>query len=243
MSIKICIDPGHGVNANKGICTGYYESNGNFALANILSEMLEEYGFTVVKTKNNLEENPSLEKRGDMAKGCKLFLSLHSDAASNKSASYVTVIRSLKRPNSYNLGTLLATNIEKLMKRDVKEITLSKYQGSINGVWTRLYPNTVDTDYYSVIRNAAKYTECEDIFLLECGHHTNSATCKWLDSSVKRKELARTIADTINVYYNGENTSSDDKDENEDNIITPLTLEERVEKLEKEMIYALEKIK
>ncbi len=202
MAIKICIDAGHGNNANKGVCSGYYESNGNFALANIVSEELEKSGFVVVKTKNSITEDPSLEQRGNMAKGCDLFLSLHSDAASNQSISYVTAIRSIKRPKSYTLGAFLAGNIENLMKKDIPNITLSKYSGSKNGVWTRLYPNTKDVDYYSVIRNAAKYSECKDIFLLECGHHTNQKTCEWLDNSIKRKELALVIVNTIKEYYN-----------------------------------------
>ncbi len=212
MSIKICIDAGHGVNANKGVCTGYYESNGNFALANLVSEELEKRGFIVVKTKNDLSEDPTLEKRGSMAKGCKLFLSLHSDASSNKNASYVTAIRSITRPNSYTLGALLAANIDNLMKKDIPEITLSKYRGAVDGVWTRLYPNSKNIDYYAVIRSAAKYSECEDIFLLECGHHTNPETCAWLDNGTKRKELSLAIANTISEYYNMQKP-----DENVDN--------------------------
>ncbi len=209
MQIKICIDAGHGVNANRGVCTGYYESNGNFALANLVSEELEKSGFIVIKTKTNLQEDPSLEARGNMAKGCQLFLSLHSDAASNQNVSYVTAIRSIKRPDSYTLGALLAGNIETLMKKDLPDISLSKYAGAIDGVWTRKYPSKANTDYYSVIRNAAKYSECKDIFLLECGHHTNLATCNWLDSSSKRKELADVIVKTIKEYYNVADTDTD----------------------------------
>jgi N-acetylmuramoyl-L-alanine amidase len=59
-----------------------YEGTQNFKLAGKLKACLEAKGFTVLLTRNAIEEDPSLEERGKLAgdsHAC-LFLSIHSNA-------------------------------------------------------------------------------------------------------------------------------------------------------------------
>ena len=198
-TIKICIDPGHTKNYNKGIVAGYYEGNMTLALAQELKKALEEYdGAQVYMTRTTGAENPALSTRGKMAvnNGCRLFISLHSDASNSTSTRGVTVIRSLKRADSQALGEKLAAAIAGCM-----ETKLSPYGGAKNGVWTRKYPNTTNTDYYAVIRNAVTGACVKEAFLIEHSFHTNPTDCAWLDRAANRQKLAQVEAATIAEYY------------------------------------------
>lgn len=198
-TIKICIDPGHTKNYNKGVTAGYYEGNMTLALAQELKKALEEYdGARVYMTRTTGAENPALSTRGKTAvnNGCRLFISLHSDASNNSSTRGVTVIRSLKRPDSRALGEKLAAAIAECM-----ETKLTPYSGAKNGVWTRVYPETTNTDYYAVIRNAVTGACVKEAFLIEHSFHTNPTDCAWLNIAANRRKLAQVEAATIAEYY------------------------------------------
>lgn len=193
--MKICIDPGHKADYNKGIRPYYYEGNMTLDLAKRLKAALEEYdGVTVVMTRTD-GTDVALEKRGAMAKGCDLFLSLHSDAAGNKNTRGVTVIRSLQRANSVAFGKALAAAV-----KNAVGTTLSPYAGAQAGVWTRAYPMTKTTDYYGVIRAAAK-TDCPYIYLIEHGFHTNLQDCTALDTAKVRQVIAEKEAECIAAQF------------------------------------------
>ena len=100
--LVVVLDPGHTQNYNKGAAADYYEGNMTLDLAQRLKAELKKYGAEVYLTRTSGAQNPSLDARGKLAitEGATLFLSLHSDASSSASTSWVTVIRSLKRPNS-----------------------------------------------------------------------------------------------------------------------------------------------
>lgn len=190
--MKICLDPGHKANYNKGIRPDYYEGNMTLDLAKRLKVELEEYdGIEVILTRTTGSSNPSLAARGAMAKGCDLFMSLHSDASGNAKTRGVTVIRSLQRPNSVAFGKELAKTINGVMG-----CGYSPYSGADAGVWTRKYPSTSNTDYYGVIRAAAK-TDCPYIYLVEHSFHTNATDCLFLDTATQRQKLAEAEAARI----------------------------------------------
>jgi len=198
MSLKICLDPGHSINYNKGVIEGYYESNMNFTLANYLKEELEKYkDIQVILTKNKQNEDPSLSKRGQIAvdNKCDLFISLHSDAAT-ASAKGITVFRSLKRNDSKALGDSLGQAIVSVMKEN--GVSYFRNGGSI----TKLYPNTSNTDYYGVIRSAVKGSSVKYAYLIEHGFHTNPVECTWLSNNDNIRKLAIAEASAIAKYFN-----------------------------------------
>lgn len=197
--MKICIDPGHTKNYNAGAVAGYYEGNMTLDLAKRLKTELEKYeDVVVVLTRSKDTENPELPTRGLTAgrNGCRLFISLHSDANANKNYRGVTVVRSIKRPSSYMLGAKLARAI-----KDCMGTALSPYSGSVDGVWTRAYPGNANLDYYAVVRNAVTSDVVKEAFLIEHSFHTNPVDCQWLDKAANRQKLAEVEAKVIADYY------------------------------------------
>ena len=196
--LTVVLDPGHTKNYNKGVAVGYYEGNMTLDLAQRLKTELEKYGAAVYLTRTRAAENPSLDARGKLAitQGATLFLSLHSDASGSAATSWVTVVRSLKRPNSAVLGQKLASTVARAMGTK-----LSGYSEASGGVWTRKYPGYSSLDYYGVIRAAVASGNVQDVFLLEHGFHTNPKDCAFLDSSARRAELAATEAKVIAEHY------------------------------------------
>lgn len=200
MSIKICLDPGHGGKQNLGL-NGYYESMGNLRACILLKEELEKYGFEVIMTRTEDNQNPNIStQRGQVAirNGCKVFISWHSDANANPNTRGVTVIRSLQRPKSLELGQKLAQAIAEAMNTP-----LSPYKGNNGGVWTRAYSSqSPNTDFYAVIRNSVTSgSPVEYSFLIEHGFHTNSQDVEMLDKSANRTKIVQAEAKALAEYF------------------------------------------
>lgn len=191
--IKFTLDPGHNKDYNAGCIRGYFEGNKVFRLANMLKEELEKFdGVEVVMTKDTVEANPGLDARGKTAvnNGSKVFVSLHSDADSTGEAHGVTVIRSLKLPNSDYLGNKLGNKVASIMGTNYR----------YGDCMTRVYPNTRDTDYYGVIR-AAVGGNVEYIFIIEHGFHSNYANCSFLNDDNNLRKLAVGEAEVYAEYF------------------------------------------
>lgn len=77
--MKILLDPGHGPKENRGSIIGH-EGDNMYYFGQIFKKALEKFGFQVGLTRNELRENPNLERRGNLAKGYDLFISLHTNA-------------------------------------------------------------------------------------------------------------------------------------------------------------------
>lgn len=198
-SLRICLDPGHSINYNRGVIPGYFESNMNWALANYLKEELLKYKNTeVFITKSRLDSNPDLESRGRFAiqNNCEVFYSIHSNAAS-AAACGVSVFRSVKRPDSVKLGQLLGQKDVDIMKADTGITYLRQ-----NGNSTRLYPDTTNTDYYGVIRASVRSNVVKYSYLIEHGFHTNPTECTWLMNDANIKKLAKGEAEILANYFN-----------------------------------------
>lgn len=198
-SLRICLDPGHSINYNRGVIPGYFESNMNWALANYLKEELLKYKNTeVFITKSRLDSNPDLESRGRFAiqNNCEVFYSIHSNAAS-AAACGVSVFRSVKRPDSVKLGQLLGQKDVDIMKADTGITYLRQ-----NGNSTRLYPDTTNTDYYGVIRASVRSNVVKYSYLIEHGFHTNPTECTWLMNDANIKKLAKGEAEVLANYFN-----------------------------------------
>ena len=190
MSTKFCIDQGHYPGGNKGVCPDYYEGNRMFQLGLYLKEELEKYeGFSAILTRKTVEDNPDLADRGSMAieNGCQVFVSLHTNAYSSPAACGVSVIYSLKRPDTKAFGSTIGRDIAALMRQG-DGVTYFR------SAYTRTYPGTMDTDYYAVIRNAVRGDVVKYAYILEQGFHTNPSECAWLSDDDNLRALAQTEA-------------------------------------------------
>ena len=84
MAIKICLDAGHYGKYNRSPAVPeYYESDMTWKLHLLLKTELQKYGFEVKTTRADKNKDLYVTDRGKASKGCDLFLSLHSNAASN----------------------------------------------------------------------------------------------------------------------------------------------------------------
>lgn len=201
--LRICLDPGHSVNYNKGKDPGppqYYESNRVFELAYYLKAELEKYKDVVVFiTKAKLEDNPSLWDRGYMAvkNNCDVFESIHTNAFDNSgSAKGVSTHISIYRSDK-SLYDKMGNAVAALMKADTG---VTYYRGAS----TRLYPDRKDWDYYGVVRAAMNYygkSGVKHAFICEHGFHDNFTECKWLNNSDNLKRLAKVKAQVYAEYF------------------------------------------
>lgn len=206
----ITLDPGHGQFGNPGVLPGYYEGTRVFMLAQLLKTELEKYKDTTVYiTRGDIEDNPSLAVRGSSAgkNGSTLFISLHSNAASNPAAHGVSVFRSVKRRDSDKLGRLLGEAVVAEMKKHTG-ITY------LRGVMTRTQSDGKGglEDYYGVIRNSVKYGCVEYSFIIEHGFHTNLTECGYMFRDGSLAALAETEARVIAEYFGLEKKDDPGKD-------------------------------
>ena len=116
--MKICLDAGHDRGYNPSPADPRYcEGTRMFDLQRYLKEALEARGFTVVCTRQEVTDNPSLYERGSMAAGCAVLLSLHSNAVGNEqndAVDYVRVYYPVSRKDEA-LAQLLSETIAQTM--------------------------------------------------------------------------------------------------------------------------------
>ena len=194
----ICLDPGHTKGANIGYDRNYREGTAMVTLAQKLKAALEAYDGVKVIVTRTLTENPSLDKRGQIAKkaDADLMLSLHSNAFSDKSACGVSAFYSHKR-DSKPLAKALAEAVAAEMAKDTG-VTYSR------GAKTRTYVGKSDGktyDYYGVIRSSVSGTAVKHAIILEHGFHTNPAECRFLMEDSGLDRLAATDAAVIAGFF------------------------------------------
>lgn len=191
----IVLDAGHGRLGNPHTTKeGFYEGTQNFVLAGFLKEELEKRGFEVLLTRNDIDDNPSLEERGTLAgkNNAILFLSLHSNAPG--SATPPDIYPTIRGVCAYYSLTAPELN------QPLAEALVNKIAEVMNtqnrGIKTRAYPDKPDTDYYGVIRNSVQ-SGCRRAMLIEHGFHTNPEDSAFLQSSEKLALLAAAEAEVI----------------------------------------------
>lgn len=188
---KICLDAGHYGKYNQSPAVPkYYESDMTWKLHLKLKAYLESYGIEVITTRKSQEENLGLTSRGKKAKGCDLFLSIHSNAASDKINETVDYPIAFVPINGSadKLGKLLAECVEQTM--NTKQMSKSESRKSTKGDW----------DYYSVISGAVSVGVPG--IILEHSFHTNTKAAKWLMNDSNLDNLAKAEADIIAKYFN-----------------------------------------
>ena len=187
---KICLDAGHYGKYNQSPAVlKYYESDMAWKLHLKLKAYLEEYGFEVITTRKNQDENLGLTTRAKKAKGCDLLLSIHSNAAGDKVNETVDYPIAFVPINGSadELGKLLAECIEQTM--NTKQTSKSEPKKSSKGNW----------DYYSVISGAVSVGVPG--IILEHSFHTNTKATKWLLDDLNLDRLAKAEAEVIAKYF------------------------------------------
>lgn len=175
--MKICIDAGHyaGYNAYPPF-PQYNEGSQMWKLANYLKTRLEACGITVIMTKDTAESNPGLTTRGKKAKGCDMFISLHSNA-SGRTVSDVTGVEAYR--SIFNDKDTFAAGVCEVIAKvmNTKNRGVKTRQGS--GNW----------DYYSVMKGAVD-VGVKKAYLIEHGFHTSVKDASFLIDDKNLEKLA-----------------------------------------------------
>lgn len=193
---KVCVDAGHFGNYNAGVIKGYYESVRMWKLQELLAAELTACGISVVKTRTNQKSDLALISRGKKAKGCDLFISLHSNAASTDSPDYPVayVLRENARTDiderSADIGLKLAKVVEEVMGTKQKARTATRASGN-----DRDGNGLLDDEYYGVLQGV-KVIGVPGL-ILEHSFHTNKRATEWLLSDANLAKLAKAEADCI----------------------------------------------
>ena len=191
----IVLDAGHGQFGNPyPIRENTYEGTQNFKLACRLRGCLESKGFTVLLTRNAIEDDPSLEERGKLAgeNNAVLFLSLHSNAPG--SATSPEAYHAVRGSEVYYS---LADEPRNAVIARALNAAVVETMGTVDrGVKTRTYPDQPGINYYGVLRHSAAYG-CSTAFIIEHGFHTNPEDAAFLSNDECLQRLAEAEAEVI----------------------------------------------
>ena len=169
-TVRICIDSGHG-GKDPGACNGdYQEKKAALAIAKKVGEKLTKEGHIVRFTRNK-DEYISLSERCNISNkfDADLFISIHLNAATNKSASGVETLRYPK------VGTRT-----KNLAKNVQTELIAALGWKDRGVKER-------SDLYVL-----KHTVASAV-LVECGFISNNAECEKLFNSKWQDKIAAAI--------------------------------------------------
>ena len=203
MAIKIMIDPGHYEGYNKSnVVPSYCEGDRMWVLSQYLIKELREYGFIVGCTKSSINDYPKnngsdyVYGRGQKAKDCDLFLSLHSNACGTESVDRAVVIfpmSAVGRDIANKLGAcvryMMNVSSYQMLQRDYNTGAYYYDQKARDG-----------KDYYGVIRGAMD-AKAKTAIIIEHGFHTNKKCATWLLNDANLKALAQAEAKTLADYY------------------------------------------
>ena len=184
--MKICIDAGHYGKYNRSkVVPSYYESEMNWMLQNLLASALEAYGVTIVKTRADQTKDLGLSARGKKAKGCDLFLSLHSNACDTESVDYPLVV-TMQDGKGDALGKKIAAKIAELMDT-TQAGKITKKRGTYGGEW------------YGVLNGADTVGTMG--LIIEHSFHTNKKAATWLSSDANLQAMAAAEAAIIAEHF------------------------------------------
>lgn len=187
VGIKICLDAGHYAYSNQSTeVSGYWESKRMWDLHLLLKADLEAFGIDVITTRTNQETDLALVNRGYLAKGCDMFLSLHSNACGTESVDYPLVIYPINGANnSKAFADELAKNIDLVMGTTQDGKT-----------WTKSLDSDPTSEYYGVMRGA-KAVGCPLYYIVEHSFHTNKNATNWLLNDDNLRKLSAVIAQDV----------------------------------------------
>lgn len=195
----VCLDPGHDyAKYNRSpVVPAYYEGARMWALYLLLKAELQTYGIEVRGTKTQCDQALDLEPRGKLSKGCDLFISLHSNAASSEAVNYVVCMHQVDDncgamdEQSEAFAKLLAAKVAGVM--GAKPMTWSTQSSADRD------GNGYKDDYYGVLRGA--HSVGTTGVIIEHGFHTNAAQATWLLDDKNLQRLAVAEAATIAEWF------------------------------------------
>lgn len=184
--MKICLDAGHYGQYNRSpVNPTYWESEFTWKFHQLLRTELEKRGVAVVVTRTEQTKDLDLTKRGQTARGCDLFLSIHSNACADQSVDYPLACCCVSGQADV-LGHELAESVAKMMETSGKA-----------RIWKRT--GSGGTDYYGVLRGAASVGVPG--ILLEHSFHTNRRATDWLLNDENLRRMAAAEADVIAEHF------------------------------------------
>lgn len=188
--IKVCLDAGHiGPSYNQSpVVKTYFESTMVWKLHLLLKAELETRGFEVITTRDNIDVPLGVYERGIAAKGCDVFISLHSNACGDESVDYPVVYRAYDNANNVDaLALPIAKKIGELM-------------GTRQAGRSAIYKNSSGGEYYGVLRGA-RAVGVPYYMLIEHSFHTNTAATNWLLKDANLAKLAVAEADILAAHF------------------------------------------
>lgn len=207
--MKVCIDAGHYGRYNRSpVNAAYYESVQMWSLSRHLGNALKAKGIEVIYTRSNMNADLGLITRGKKARGCDLFISLHSNAATSASVDYPVAIVFRENSRTYldersdAIGLRLAKVVQSVMGTAQAARTMTKASSSDrdgNGI--------LDDEYYGVLEGA-RQVKVPGV-ILEHSFHTNAKATAWLLDEKNLSELAKQEADCI-VSWLKKNSATQD---------------------------------
>ena len=184
--MKICLDAGHYGRYNQSpVNQAYWESEFNWKFHLMLKTELESRGIEVVTTRTEQDKDLDLVKRGQLAKDCDLFLSIHSNACGTESVDYPLACCTVNGTADV-LGHELAERVGSVMQTSGKPHITKKKQSD-------------GRDWYGVLRGAASVGVPG--ILLEHSFHTNRRATEWLMNDENLRRMAAAEADVIAAYF------------------------------------------
>ncbi len=191
----IILDAGHGPEDNPyPLMPGLYEGTQNYHLSLHLRAALEARSFSVLLTRPELADKPSLEARGRLAgeRGALLFLSLHSNAPGP--ATTPEAYHAMRGSEVYY--SLADPTRNAAIARALNDAIVATMGTPDRGIKTRSYPDRPEVDYYGVLRHSAA-SGCRQALLAEHGFHTNPADAAFLADEACLARLAKAEADAL----------------------------------------------
>lgn len=201
--MKVMIDPGHYTNHinQSPVDPTYYESAAVWRLAHYIVEELRRRGVLCGMTRANIDQNPGLVLRGQMAAGYDLFVSVHTNATGNSQGS-----EAANFPVCFVQVSGASTEIgNRIGKALMPLFGASKFE---------CYPvaNADDKDYYGVLRGSAEVGVPG--LIVEHGFHTCPANVALLKQDSFLRRLAETDAQVIYDYL---------KEKEEQIVVSPIS--------------------
>lgn len=191
--MKICLDAGHYGRYNQSpVNQAYWESEFNWKFHLLLKAELEKRGIEVITTRAEQAKDLDVYKRGLIAKGCDLFLSIHSNACGTESVDYPLACCTVNGTADV-LGHELAEIVGSVMQTSGKPRITKKKQSD-------------GRDWYGVLRGAASVGVPG--ILLEHSFHTNRRATEWLMDDAILRRMATAEAETIAEHFGVNSTDS-----------------------------------
>ena len=207
-AIKIILDPGHDkAKYNRGAHPDYWEGAQMWRLYEILRPKLEKAGFIVGGTKTKCDQSLSVTKRGRMAKGYDVLISLHSNACDSPSVDRPVGIYFVDDDCgeiddiSKNLAIRLSEAVQEAMDT-------SKAQWySRKSSYDRDRDGRKNDDYYGVLYGAHQVGV--PAIILENSFHTNRRAAEWLLKDENLSHLADKLTAALMDFYGVKKTKQE----------------------------------